>query len=97
MRVKVEYSTFGTNEELYSQLNLGNVFDLVCPSDYMIMKLMTENRLEPLSDVFLMRQMTIIIIGKGFLLILSRSLMSMRLTENLGQIMQPAICGASRE
>ncbi len=52
VRVKVEYSTFGTNEELYSQLNLGNVFDLVCPSDYMIMKLMTENRLEPLSDVF---------------------------------------------
>lgn len=50
--VKVEYSTFGTNEELYSQLNLGNVFDLVCPSDYMIMKLMTENRLEPLSDEF---------------------------------------------
>ena len=78
VRVKVEYSTFGTNEELYSQLNLGNVFDLVCPSDYM-------------------RQMTIIIIGKGFLLILSRSLMNMRLTENLGQIMQPAICGASRE
>ena len=52
VRVKVEYSTFGTNEELYSQLNLGNVFDLVCPSDYMIMKLMTENRLEPLSDEF---------------------------------------------
>lgn len=52
VRVKVEYSTFGTNEELYSQLNLGNVFDLVCPSDYMIMKLMTENRLEPLSDDF---------------------------------------------
>ena len=46
---------------------------------------------------FLLRQMTIIIIGKGFLLILSRSLMNMRLTENLGQIMQPAICGASRE
>lgn len=97
VRVKVEYSTFGTNEELYSQLNLGNVFDLVCPSDYMIMKLMTENRLEPLSDDFLMRQITIIIIGKDFLLILSRSLMNMRLTENLGQIMQLAICGASRE
>ena len=27
--VKVEYSTFGTNEELYSQLNLGNEYDLV--------------------------------------------------------------------
>lgn len=52
VRVKVEYSTFGTNEELYSQLNLGNVYDLVCPSDYMIMKLLKEDRLEPLSETF---------------------------------------------
>ncbi len=51
-KVKVEYSTFGTNEELYSQLNLGNVYDLVCPSDYMIMKLLKENKLEPLSKDF---------------------------------------------
>ena len=56
MRVKVEYSTFGTNEELYSQLNLGNVYDLVCPSDYMIMKLLREGRLEPLSSVFFEEQ-----------------------------------------
>lgn len=52
VRVKVEYSTFGTNEELYSQLTLGDTFDLVCPSDYMIMKLMKEKALEPLSDSF---------------------------------------------
>ncbi|MDD6307263.1 MAG: extracellular solute-binding protein [Clostridiales bacterium] len=52
VRVKVEYSTFGTNEELYSQLNLGNVYDLVCPSDYMIMKLLREDKLEPLSSDF---------------------------------------------
>lgn len=51
-KVKVEYSCFGTNEELYSQLTLGDAFDLVCPSDYMIMKLMAENSLEPLSDEF---------------------------------------------
>ena len=51
-KVRVEYSTFGTNEELYSQLNLGNVYDLVCPSDYMIMKLLKENKLEPLSKEF---------------------------------------------
>ncbi len=51
-RVKVQYSTFGTNEELYSQLTLGDSFDLVCPSDYMIMKLMKEGMLEPLSDSF---------------------------------------------
>ena len=52
VRVKVEYSTFGTNEELYSQLTLGDTFDLICPSDYMIMKLMKEGALEPLSDGF---------------------------------------------
>lgn len=52
VRVSVEYSTFGTNEELYSQLTLGDRFDLVCPSDYMIMKLMKEGELEPLSDEF---------------------------------------------
>lgn len=52
VRVKVEYSTFGTNEELYSQMNLGNVYDMACPSDYMIMKLMKEERLEPLSEGF---------------------------------------------
>lgn len=51
-KVRVEYSTFGTNEELYSQLTLGDTYDLICPSDYMIMKLMNEDMLEPLSDSF---------------------------------------------
>lgn len=51
-RVKVEYSCFGTNEDLYNQLTLGDVYDLVCPSDYMIMKLMAEKKLEPFSDQF---------------------------------------------
>ena len=51
-RVKVEYSCFGTNEDLYNQLNLGDTYDLVCPSEYMIMKLMAENRLEPYSEAF---------------------------------------------
>ncbi len=50
--VHVEYSTFGTNEDLYNMLTLGDVFDLVCPSEYMVMKLMAEDRLVPLSDEF---------------------------------------------
>ncbi len=50
--VEIEYSTFGTNEDLYSQLILGDSFDLICPSDYMIMKLMKEDMLQPLSDDF---------------------------------------------
>ena len=52
IRVKVEYSTFGTNEDLYNMLTLGDTYDLVCPSEYMIMKLMTEDRLLPLSEEF---------------------------------------------
>lgn len=52
IRVRVEYSTFGTNEDLYNMLTLGDVYDLVCPSEYMIMKLMAEKKLEPLSEQF---------------------------------------------
>ena len=52
VEVNVEYSTFGSNEDLYNQLTLGNDFDLVCPSEYMFMKLIAENRLQPLSDSF---------------------------------------------
>ena len=51
-RVRVEYSTFGTNEDLYNMLTLGDVYDLVCPSEYMIMKLMAEDRVAPLSEEF---------------------------------------------
>ncbi len=51
-RVNVEYSTFGTNEDLYNMLTLGDVYDIVCPSEYMFMKLMAEGMLVPLSDVF---------------------------------------------
>lgn len=51
-KVRVEYSTFGTNEELYNQISMGDTYDLVCPSEYMIMKMMTENMLIPFSDEF---------------------------------------------
>ncbi len=43
-RVKVVYSTFGTNEDMYNELKLGNEYDLICPSDYMIMKLANETK-----------------------------------------------------
>lgn len=52
VEVDVEYSTFGTNEDLYNQLTLGNTFDLVCPSEYMFMKLIAEDELKPLSEEF---------------------------------------------
>ena len=52
IEVEVEYSTFGTNEDLYNMLTLGDVYDVVCPSEYLIMKLMAEGELIPLSDSF---------------------------------------------
>lgn len=51
-KVRVEYSTFGTNEELYNQITIGDVYDLACPSEYMIMKMMREGMLIPYSDGF---------------------------------------------
>ena len=51
-KVKVEYSTFGTNEELYNQITIGDVYDLACPSEYMIMKMLREGMLTPYSDAF---------------------------------------------
>lgn len=51
-KVVVEYSTFGTNEDLYNMITLGDVYDIVCPSEYMFMKLIAEDKLVPLSDEF---------------------------------------------
>ncbi len=51
-RVQVEYSTFGTNEELYNQLTIGDVYDIACPSEYMIMKMLREGMLTPYSQEF---------------------------------------------
>lgn len=51
-KVKVEYSTFGTNEDLYNRLSLGDVYDLVCPSDYMLMKLIAEGNFVEYTDSF---------------------------------------------
>ena len=51
-KVRVEYSTYGTNEDLYNQLTLGSRFDLVCPSEYMILKMLSEDKLVAFSDEF---------------------------------------------
>lgn len=45
--VKVEYSTFGTNEDLFNQMQINKKgYDLVCPSDYMIEKMIENDMLE---------------------------------------------------
>ena len=51
-KVKVEYSTFGTCEELYNQITIGDVYDLACPSEYMIMKMLREDMIVPYSNEF---------------------------------------------
>ena len=52
--IRVEYSTFGTNENMYNELKINpGAYDLVCPSDYMIMKMISEDMVEPFSDEFL--------------------------------------------
>ena len=51
-KVVVNYSTFGTNENMYNELKLTQKkdgaysYDLVCPSEYMIQKMITEDMLE---------------------------------------------------
>ena len=45
--VQVVYSTFDTNETMYNQVaGLGESFDLICPSEYMIQKMAREGLLE---------------------------------------------------
>lgn len=52
--ITVEYSTFGTNEIMYNQLKINpGYYDLVCPSDYMIQKMIEENMAEEFSADFL--------------------------------------------
>lgn len=49
-RVKVNYSTFSSNESLYAKLSSGSVsYDVVVPSDYMIERLIDEDLLAPLN------------------------------------------------
>ena len=44
--IKVEYSTFGTNEDMYNELKINpGSFDLMCPSEYMIQKMLMEDML----------------------------------------------------
>jgi spermidine/putrescine transport system substrate-binding protein len=47
--IKVNYTTFATNEELYAKLKGGgSSYDVIIPSDYMISRMISEDMLEPL-------------------------------------------------
>ncbi|MDE6475368.1 MAG: extracellular solute-binding protein [Erysipelotrichaceae bacterium] len=46
--VKVIYDTFDSNELMYTKLQGGEAYDVLVPSDYMIERLIKEDRLQPL-------------------------------------------------
>lgn len=46
--VRVNYSLFASNEEMYTKLLGGSQYDVLIPSDYMIEKLLDEDMLQPL-------------------------------------------------
>ena len=49
MNVKVNYSTFSSNEDMYAKVNSeASVYDVIIPSDYMIQRLISEKKLLPL-------------------------------------------------
>lgn len=48
--IKVNYSTYATNEELYAKLKGGgSTYDIIIPSDYMISRMINEDMLLPLN------------------------------------------------
>jgi len=48
-RVKVNYSTYSSNEDMYAKLSSGSVsYDVIVPSDYMVERLINEDMLAPL-------------------------------------------------
>lgn len=51
--VVVEYSTFGTPENLYNDLRIagGYIYDIICPSDYMIEKMAREGMLTSFEEI----------------------------------------------
>ena len=50
-QVNVIYDTFDTNETMLSSLRTGkSTYDLICPSDYTIQKMMSQGMLEPFEE-----------------------------------------------
>ena len=49
LNVKVNYSTFSSNESMYAKISSGSAaYDVIIPSDYMIQRMVAENLLQPL-------------------------------------------------
>ena len=50
--IRVEYCIADDNETLYNMIKMGDHFDLVCPSEYMLMKLVAEELVQKLPQSF---------------------------------------------
>ena len=50
--IKVEYIALQDNETMYSKIKMGDSYDLLCPSEYMIMKLAAEDKIQPYPESF---------------------------------------------
>jgi spermidine/putrescine transport system substrate-binding protein len=49
--IEIQYETFDTNETMFTKLDKGKeYYDLICPSDYMIQRLINADLIEPLDD-----------------------------------------------
>ncbi len=50
--IEVEYVALQDNETMYSKIKMGDYYDLLCPSEYIIMKLFAENKLQAFPNEF---------------------------------------------
>ena len=50
VRVEINYSTYSSNEDMYTKISSGATkYDVICPSDYMISRMIDEGMLRPLN------------------------------------------------
>lgn len=51
-KITVEYVALQDNETMYNKIKMGDKYDLLCPSEYMAMKLKSEDKLLPYPENF---------------------------------------------
>ena len=51
-QIVVKYVALQDNETMYNKIKMGDSYDLLCPSEYMAMKLKSENLIQPYSAEF---------------------------------------------
>lgn len=51
-KVKVEYVALQDNETMYNKIEMGDKYNLLCPSEYMMMKLAAEGKLDTYPEEF---------------------------------------------